>query len=112
MDERPTDEALAVAWLPSLRALQATFDDLKVEWVAHNPIQGEATEKVVAYRVAEAALTAALPTLAKSFAQDVVEMLTQHLSDPKTGRAVFGGLARSIEHAPRQVRPARGGGRR
>jgi hypothetical protein len=49
----PTSEQFVAA----VKAFHEVEKDLDVDWVAHNPIQGEATAKVFAYRIAKAVLS-------------------------------------------------------
>lgn len=62
--QEPTQEQ----FLAALAAWDAVCADLDVTWEARQPIQGEATPKVFAYRLAKAALNAAaLPLCAACY---------------------------------------------
>lgn len=44
-------------YIAAVRAFHEVEKELDLEWVAHKPIQGEATAKVFAYRIAVAVLS-------------------------------------------------------
>jgi hypothetical protein len=45
-------------YLPTVHAINATMDDLQLTYTAHQPIQGEGSNKVMAYEVTVAAVLA------------------------------------------------------
>lgn len=53
MTTEPTNEQFAAA----VKAFREVEKELDVDWVAHKPIQGEATRKVFAYQIAKAVLS-------------------------------------------------------
>lgn len=50
-------EPTMAQYMAALEAFKEVVKDLDVDWIARNPIQGEATPKVFAYRMAKAALS-------------------------------------------------------
>ncbi len=49
-------EPTIAQFMAAYRAFQEVAEELDVDWVADKPIQGEATPKVFAYRMARAVL--------------------------------------------------------
>jgi hypothetical protein len=66
MTEPTTEQFIA-----AVRAFHEVEKDLEVNWVAHKPIQGEATAKVFAYRIATAVLSLTVsPSAVEALGQD------------------------------------------
>jgi hypothetical protein len=52
----PQIEPTREQFMAAVEEFHAIEEDLALEWTAHRPIQGEATAKVIAYRLVKAAL--------------------------------------------------------